>query len=632
MKKITAIIAIIGIFALQAYSQKKAEIDSLITVSDTISIDSLKAKIFGRLHELIMFSDPELAREYAIKGLNISRSINYQRGIAVGYMQIGNYFFNRAENDSASYYYQKALRKFEEINSVRGQIFAIHTLADIERIRGNYDSAIALVNKNIMLYENRDTTTSDLGQFNLIGAEYQVLGAIYMDKGRYLLAMRETLKSANFFNKIKDRIREADALKQLGNIEYAQGNYQSSLNYCVEAYRIYGEYNDKVYQAYAANSAGLAAAEMQDYETGEKYQSIAIALSRETGLKSALSAALKDMGRIHIARNELTEAKKKLLEALGLARETDEKLDIVSALTELAVLDISYNKPSEAIIKLNEAIQISEPIGANAHLSTAYKLRSRAGEMLNNKTDALEDFKKFHALHDSIYNAKKSSQIEELKTIYETEKKEVELALRDIEIQALNQQVKISSLQKELFAGGMFTIAAVSILIVFGFRQRMKRNRIEREKEEEILRKEIEYKKKELATQTLHLVQKNTFIQELKENLERIKNSPELFKIEYRRIVMLLHRENASDKDWEVFKSYFSEVHDNFDKKLMAINPDITEKELRMASFIKMKLSTKEIASMLNVLPDSVQKSKYRLKKKLNIGQDTDLYQHLNAL
>ena len=59
---------------------------------------------------------------------------------------------------------------------------------------------------------------------------------------------------------------------------------------------------------------------------------------------------------------------------------------------------------------------------------------------------------------------------------------------------------------------------------------------------------------------------------------------------------------------------------------------DISEKEIRLASFLRMNLSTKEIASMLNVLPDSVLKSKYRLKKKLNLDKETDLNQFLNTL
>ena len=178
----------------------------------------------------------------------------------------------------------------------------------------------------------------------------------------------------------------------------------------------------------------------------------------------------------------------------------------------------------------------------------------------------------------------------------------------------------------------MFSFLTISGLLYFGFKQRLKKNKIEREKQEAIYKKEIEFKKKELASQTLHLVQKSSFIQELKENLEKIKKSPELFKVEFRRLVMLLKKESAEDKDWEVFKSYFSEVHNDFDHKIKTLAADITEKEIRLASFLRMKLSTKEIASMLNVLPDSVTKSKYRLKKKLSLTKDDDLTQFLNTL
>ena len=235
-------------------------------------------------------------------------------------------------------------------------------------------------------------------------------------------------------------------------------------------------------------------------------------------------------------------------------------------------------------------------------------------------------------LNDSIYGVNKVNKISELHSIYETEKKEAEIALQQEEIKTLNQEAEISNLTKSLYAGGMFTFITVSGLLFFGFKQRMKKNRIAREKQEEIYKQEIAFKKKELTSQTLHLVQKNTFIQELKENLERIKQSPELFKIEFRRLVMLLKKQSAEDKDWEVFKSYFSEVHNNFDNKIKSIASDISEKEIRLASFLRMNLSTKEIASMLNVLPESVLKSKYRLKKKLQLDKDTDLNTFLNTL
>ena len=116
------------------------------------------------------------------------------------------------------------------------------------------------------------------------------------------------------------------------------------------------------------------------------------------------------------------------------------------------------------------------------------------------------------------------------------------------------------------------------------------------------------------------------------ENLESIKKSPDRFKTEFRRIVMLLKKENASDKDWEVFKTYFAEVHNDFDQKLKTFHPDITEKEIRLAAFLRMNLTTKEIAATLNVLPESILKSKYRLKKKMGLAKETDLTSFLNSL
>jgi DNA-binding CsgD family transcriptional regulator len=96
--------------------------------------------------------------------------------------------------------------------------------------------------------------------------------------------------------------------------------------------------------------------------------------------------------------------------------------------------------------------------------------------------------------------------------------------------------------------------------------------------------------------------------------------------------MVLLKKEAAEDKDWEVFKSYFSQVHNNFDHKIKEKASDISEKEIRLASFLRMNLSTKEIASMFNVLPDSVLTSKYRLKKKLNLAKEDDLTEFLSAI
>lgn len=622
----------LGVTFTGAAQQRQQELDSLIQIAEDLPDGIEKAKVLSRIHERMMFKDPELANKYAQEAYDLSKRIHYDRGIANGYLQFGNYYSNRSENDSANYYYTMALNQFKTIGSVRGQIFANHALADLQRQEGAYDSAIAITRKTISLYNEENRKSTDLKGFNLLGAEYETLGKIYYEKGSYRLALEETLKAVVFFENTKDEVRRADNVKQLGDIEFQQENYKESLRLYKDAFSVYKKNEDKIYLAYTANAAGLAAEKLGDHELAKNYFEQAISLSRGEQLLSVLSNSLKDLSRLYSKSGQFLEAKALLAESYSLAKKTKIKLDLTATLYEMANLDLKTKNLAGAMMRIGDVIAIADSIGALPTLSEAYLTRSEVHVGLKNYNAALKDYKMYSVLKDSIYNSRKSQQIEELKTIYETEKKEAALTLKEEEIKTLNAKAKVDKLTKGLYAGGMFSGVALSGLLFFGFRQRMKRNKLAREKQEEIYLQEIEHKKRELASQTLHLVQKNTFIQELKENLENLKSSPEKFKVEFRRIVMLLKKQSAEDKDWEVFKTYFSDVHNDFDQKLKTIYSEITEKEIRLAAFLRMNLSTKEIATMLNVMPDSILKSKYRLKKKLQLDKETDLTGFLNTL
>lgn len=611
---------------------RQKELDSLINHAQSLPQDTLKAQVLGRIHERMMFMDNESAFDYAKQALELSKTIAYEKGIGNGYLQFGNYYYNQSKNDSSEIYHQLALKKFKEINSIRGQIFALHSLATIEREKGNYNSAIELTKSILGMYTEENRKNTDLGKFNLRGSEYEVLGGIYIEKGNYKLALENTLQALRLFEEIEDEVRAADALKQISDIEYQLENYTSSLDYAQKAIVIYRKNDDKVYLSYALNTAGLAAEKLLKVDDAESFYQESIAMAREMNVQSMISKSLNDLARLSYNKGDYATAKTFLNESIEISTKQDIKLDQTEALHEMANLNVLENNMPDALSSINKVISISQEIGALPALRDAFLTRAEIRKKSNDAALAYEDLQQFHILSDSIYDIKKNKQIEELKTIYETEKKVTEIALQQEEIKILNAKSKIDKLTKGLFAGGMFTFLAVSGLLFFGFRQRIKKNRIAREKQEEIYKQEIEYKKKELTSQTLHLVQKNTFIQELMENLENIKNSPEKFKMEFRRIVMLLKKENASDKDWEVFKTYFADVHNDFDQKLKTLYADISEKEIRLAAFLRMNLTTKEIAATFNVLPDSILKSKYRLKKKLALPKDTDLTGFLNTL
>ncbi|MBO3117786.1 tetratricopeptide repeat protein [Winogradskyella sp. DF17] len=614
-----------------SFSQQKQLIDSLkLELKNRSENDSIKVSILTLLHEKLMFSQPEEAKQYALQELEISKRINYIKGLGVGHMHLGNYYSNRGENDSALYYYNIGKQYFKDIKSTRGIIFVNHSIADIKRINGDLNEAITLTKETLQSIRENEAE-GDL-KTKFIGAQHNSLANIYIEKGNYKLALQEALEGLKCFESINHESRTADALKQVGDIESALKNHKSSIKYFKQAIDIYEKLDDKMYAAYAHNSLGISYQNLNNYSQAKVQFDLAIENSKAVENKMSLTNSMHNLAELELINKNFSEAKRLFLEAKTITESENLQLGLANAYNGLSKIDYELNNLSNALSNNNKAISITKSMGALPYLADYYKLQSDILLKSKKAKPAIYYLKESQKINDSLFDIKKAQQIEELKTIYETEKNKAEIALQKEEIKTLNAKSENDKLTKTLYGIGMFSFIVISGLLFFGFKQRIKKNKIEREKQEAIFKQEIEFKKKELASQTLHLVQKNTFIQELKDNLEKIKQSPELFKVEFRRLVMLLKKESAEDRDWEVFKSYFSEVHNNFDEKLKSISKEITEKDIRLASFLRMNLTTKEIASMLNVQPDSVKKSKYRLKSKLALDRDIDLTQFLNSL
>ncbi|WP_161598238.1 tetratricopeptide repeat protein [Maribacter flavus] len=582
--------------------------------------------ILAQMVEHHMYNDSRESIALANLILSISKNNNYGNGLSDGHFLKANAYGALQIMDSAMLNYQEAIRFSKLFGSNRNLASAMANISVIEGQNGNYVKAIKLM----------DT----VAKMNLVEKDYLNYGVTlnnrayhFYEQGDYVNAMKGFKAALNILDTIpRDIFRQGDVYRNIAKLNYQEKDFEDALSYLNKANDIYEKVDDYLFQSYVWSDIGNVYLELKRYDNAIESYKKGLTICEDYGFKESRSLSL---GNLAIALRE----QGKLEEALNSFHESTKNTEHDESMANRIVHEyhVGYthallkNKDS-ALFHLNRAISWSDSLGQANELKNALEFRSKSYALWGMETNALEDLLKMNFIKDSIFNTKKSKQIEQLQTLYETEKKEAEIALQKEEINTLNEKAKVDTLTKGLYAGGMFTFVTVSGLLFFGFRQRIKKNRIAREKQEAIFQQEIEHKQKELASQTLHLVQKNTFIQELMENLEKIKNSPEKFKMEFRRIVMLLKKENASDKDWEVFKSYFADVHNDFDQKLKTIYTDISEKEIRLAAFLRMNLTTKEIAATLNVLPDSILKSKYRLKKKLGLDKDTDLNQFLNTL
>lgn len=618
------VILICALLPLLSYSQNQKVIDSLIDTYNSQKGDD-KANTAIRIADYYLYSDSEIAKKYIIQGLKIANKGNNALVQTRANNMAATYYNITSQPDSSSYYYKIGLKKAEIANVPLEKSKLLYGLAILEFEKGNLKKAYSIFGLSLQESINAKDTIG-------IALAFQAQSNIYENQGFYDKATKQVFKSLKILEKTNDSARIADAYYRLAVLEYRTKNIDKAIDYNLKAIKIYDQINDLHYKAQALNDIGVYYKKLEDFTNSEKYLLEALTTSRGINNRSIEVASLQNLGTIYTNGNQYKKGIEMIKESIQIAESIGAKRRVSTAEIALARAYTNHGENDLAITIINNATPYIKESNNLSLLVSALEVKSKAYKNSGNYELALESFEISQTHKDSLFNEQTSKQIETIRAAYELDKKESELALQETEIKTLNTQAKNDKLTKTLYGIGMFSFISISGLLFFGFKQKMKKNKIEREKQEAIYKQEIEFKKKELASQTLHLVKKNTFIQELKENLQKIKESPELYKVEFRRLVLLLNKESAEDKDWEIFKSYFSEVHNDFDEKLKSIAEDITDKEIRLASFLRMNLTTKEIATLLNVLPDSVLKSKYRLKKKLNVEKKLDLVNFLHSL
>jgi hypothetical protein len=167
------------------------------------------------------------------------------------------------------------------------------------------------------------------------------------------------------------------------------------------------------------------------------------------------------------------------------------------------------------------------------------------------------------------------------------------------------------------------------------FRQReeeLEKASLEAEKEvirlrNEKLREEMKLKDMELANSTLQMIQKNKLLVNLKDDLKKLTSSTrdEEARAQVRLLMRKINKDIDTDSQWKVFETQFEKVHEEFLHRIKADFPELTPRELKLCAYLRLNISSKEIALLMNISTRGVEISRYRLRKKLNLPHDTNL-------
>jgi DNA-binding CsgD family transcriptional regulator len=150
----------------------------------------------------------------------------------------------------------------------------------------------------------------------------------------------------------------------------------------------------------------------------------------------------------------------------------------------------------------------------------------------------------------------------------------------------------------------------------------------------EKLEAEIAHKNTELASSAMHLVQKGEMMTKIREEITRMKKDIEKGKTpeDLKKIIKALNEEDKINEDWQNFAIHFDKVHSDFLNALKQRFPALTPNELKLSAYLRMNLSTKEVAQLMNISVRGVEISRYRLRKKLQIPTETNLFEFLLSI
>lgn len=141
------------------------------------------------------------------------------------------------------------------------------------------------------------------------------------------------------------------------------------------------------------------------------------------------------------------------------------------------------------------------------------------------------------------------------------------------------------------------------------------------------LQTDIESKNRELAVSTMSMIKKNQFLSKIKSDLKKTDSSDKIYSV-----VKMIDRNLNNKDDWKFFEEAFNNADKDFLKKVKSTHPSLTNNDLRLCAYLRLNLSSKDIAPLLNISLSSVEIKRYRLRKKMKLSHGEGLTEHLLSL
>jgi DNA-binding CsgD family transcriptional regulator len=151
--------------------------------------------------------------------------------------------------------------------------------------------------------------------------------------------------------------------------------------------------------------------------------------------------------------------------------------------------------------------------------------------------------------------------------------------------------------------------------------------------EKQVLNLTLSTKTKELVSKMMQISKRNSELETIRNDLKILyRESNKTAKMKITKVIQQLTNTLDIEDGWETFNIYFKEIHPCFLEKLESNYPTLSDNEIRHCSFIKLRMNNREVADLLNISSKTVEATRYRIKKKLNLTKEDSLSNFIHSI
>lgn len=462
------------LFSVPSYAHASTEKDSIEILKQQISIvadDAAKIDLLISLSDKLRFINPEEGAESARRAASIAKKLNNNELYVRSLNLAASNYLNMDQIDSALVLTHQVLG-FEGISpNSKLRLKAKILLGTAHNKRNRLDSA------HYYYEAARDFALAN-NDTNSLAAIYANLGTVAEARGDLKTAFDYYLEALKFYEQIGDLQRQAISLNNLGLVNNRLGNHNRAVDQILSAAEINKQLNSFFHLSTNYGNLGMIYKHMGNRVEAERYYRKSLQIAHDHGFALDEARALLNLGSLYMNMERIEDARNMFSQSLEICLERGITYGVMLNYFNMVDIAIIEQDFEMANLYLDKTYEIASEIEQLDIVKKTYQQRATVNEATGNYAEALNFFKKFNHLDDSLTELANKMQIEEIQTRYETDKKELENQTLRLENES---KARIIKAQHYIFAAIAVILILLVILIIYILLSRKKIQKINAE-------------------------------------------------------------------------------------------------------------------------------------------------------